>query len=105
MMHAVTLSGKNYPLHFTVNALCRLEEKTGMSLDRLQENSLSCIRGLLWCGLLQDHPDFTPEDAGEMLEKHLENGGVLKETASLLALALQDACFFRQAGAEIMPNP
>ena len=51
MMHSLCLAGNHYSLRFTVNALCNLEEKTGMSLAHLQETSFSCIRGLLWCAL------------------------------------------------------
>ena len=105
MMHAITLAGKNYPLHFTVNALCLLEEKAGMSLDHLQENSLSCIRALLWCALLHDQPALTLTDAGNLLENHPKGGGTLNDVAACLARALEDACFFQQAGAETAMNP
>ena len=105
MIHSITLAGKNYPLHFTVNALCQLEEHAGIHLDRLQENSLSCIRALLWCALLHDHPSFTLVEAGDLVENHLKNGGNLKEIASCLAQALEDACFFQPAGAEAAGNP
>ena len=104
MMHSITLAGKNHPLHFTVNALCQLEENAGIPLDRLQENSLSCIRALLWCALLHDFPAFTLPEAGDLLENHLKSGGNLKEIASCLAQALEDACFFQQAGTEVTGN-
>lgn len=98
MTHFLCLSGKNHPLHFTVNALCSLEEKTGTSLDQLQGASLSCIRGLMWCALLQENPALTLSDAGSLLEAHLKSGGSLREVAASLAQALEDACFFHPEG-------
>ena len=47
----ITLNGRDYPLRFSVNALCCLEEKTNLSLSGLQGRQMSCIRGLIWCGL------------------------------------------------------
>ena len=55
----VTLNGKDYPLRFSVNALCCLEEKTGKGLSDMQSGQLSCLRGLLWCGLREHFPEET----------------------------------------------
>ena len=104
MTHVLFLAGKNHPLHFTVNALCQLEEKAGIVLNSLQENSLSCIRALLWCALLQENPSLTLTDAGNLLDDHLKSGGTLKEIADALAAALEDACFFQPAGTETTMN-
>lgn len=93
----VTLCGREYSLRFSVNALCCLEEKTGISLDGLQGSPMRCLRGLLWCGLMESCPQITPEDAGKMLDEHLRSGGSLAQVSSALALALEDACFFPKA--------
>ncbi len=95
MSRSVTLNGREYPLRFTVNGLCCLEEKTGQSLDDLHSRSFSCLRGLLWCALLTAHPDITLAQAGDLLEGHLQSGGSLDTVSSALAGALSDACFFR----------
>ena len=100
MNRSITLSGREYPLRFSVNALCCLEEKTGQSLDALQGAQLSCVRGLLWCGLMEGMPHLTLEDTGEMMDAHLQSGGNLKSLAEELALALSDACFFQAPGAK-----
>lgn len=94
----VTLNGRDYPLRFSVNALCLLEEKTGVSLDRLQGNSLSCLRGLLWCGLKEHLPTLTLEEAGDMLDEHLRAEGEMETISVSLAAALEDACFFPRPG-------
>ena len=90
----VTLCGREYSLRFSVNALCCLEEKTNLSLSGLQGRQMSCLRGLVWCGLLETPDRMTLEEAGALLDAHLRSGGCLEDVASALAAALEDACFF-----------
>lgn len=94
MNRTVTLNGREYPLRFSVNALCCLEEKTGVSLSALEGCQLSCLRGLLWCGLMEACPDMTLPQAGDLLDAHLRAGGDLSQVAAQLSAALEDACFF-----------
>ena len=100
MNRILTLNGRDYPLSFSINALCCLEEKTGLSLTKLQSAQLSCLRGLLWCGLMEANPGLTLEGAGEMLDAHLRAGGQLQAVADSLAAALEDACFFPKGTAK-----
>ena len=94
MNRAVSLNGREYPLRFTVNSLCCLEEKTGQSLAALKITQFSCLRGLLWCGMLAAAPDITLEAVGDLLDAHLRAGGDLSAVSAALAGALEDACFF-----------
>ncbi len=96
----IALNGKSYPLRFTVNALCCLEEKTGQGLDQLQGGRISTLRGLLWCGLMEGCPAITLESAGQLLNDHLQHGGDLASVSDALAAALEDACFFPPRGRE-----
>lgn len=98
MNRKIALNGREYTLRYTVNAVCCLEEKMGAGLESLMRTQLSCLRGLLWCGLMENHPGVTLERAGEMLQAHLEQGGSLRAVADILAAALEDAGFFRQPG-------
>ena len=101
----INLNGREYPLRFSVNALCCLEEKTGKSLSQLQSTELSCLRGLLWCGLMESKSPPTLEGAGELLDAHLRAGGSLSQVSAILSEALSDACFFPKPGAEAAANP
>lgn len=102
----VTICGRDYPLRYSVNALCCLEEKTGISLDALHGRPLSCLRGLLWCGLTETDPGLTLDQAGEMIDRHLLSGGDLSALSVQLAAALEDACFFHpRAEAKGTPGP
>ncbi len=94
----ITLNGQSYPLRFSVNALCCLEEMTGRGLDQLQGGRISTLRGLMWCGLMEGCPHMTLEDAGKLLNDHLLNGGDLASVSDTLAAALEDACFFPRPG-------
>lgn len=101
----VTLCGREYPLRFTVNALCSLEEKTGKGLGDMQGSQMSCLRGLLWCGLLEQRPEMTLRDAGDLIENHLLSGGDLTQLSRQMAAALEDACFFPRPGRQQPPVP
>ena len=61
-MTAICLNGREYALRYSVNAVCCLEDKLG-SLAELMRNQLSCLRGLLWCGLMETEKGITLEDA------------------------------------------
>lgn len=102
----IHLSGQAYPLRYTVNSLCILEEKMACGLDQLLKTSFSAVRGLLWCALSDARPGLSLSDAGDLLEKHLKEGGSLGQVARILALALEDAGFFHPGrGEENPPSP
>lgn len=99
-MHTITLNGREYSLHFSVNSLCCLEEKMEKGLYTLMKTNLSCLRGLLWCGLMEEEKGITLEDAGSLLESHLRAGGSLMAVSHALSRALEDAGFFPHPGME-----
>ena len=99
MMHRIELAGKQYALRFTVNSVCCLEESRKTGLDALLQTSISCIRALLRCGLMEQEK-MTEKEAGELLQKHLEQGGSLMEVGERLADALAAAGFFQVPGPE-----
>jgi len=94
MNTVVELAGKSYALRFTVNALCCLEEKMGQGFSALLKTQLSSLRGLLWCGLLETEKGITLHRAGDLLQRHLAQGGDLKSVSAALAQALEQAGFF-----------
>lgn len=97
-MSRVTLCGRDYALRFPLNALCALEEKCGCGLNELLRRPLSGIRGLLWCGLMETEKGLTPEDVGEMLARHLKEGGNLEAISKALAEGLEEDGFFTLPG-------
>lgn len=96
MNGAFTVNGRTYPLHFTVNNLCILEETAGKPLPELLHSSVSSLRDLLWCGLMDER--ITRETAGQWMQDYLAESGSLKELSALLASAMEDAGFFQQPG-------
>lgn len=97
-MQKITLCGKEYSLRFTVNALCCLEEKMGCGLEKILQSPLTGMRGLLWCGMMEDEPRMTLEEAGELMERHLLSGGSMDSLSQTLANGLKDAGFFPKPG-------
>ena len=104
MSRVLTLNGRDYPLRFSINALCCLEEKTGLSLSQMQSAQFSCLRGLIWCGLMEAEQGLTLEGAGDLLDAHLRSGGDLHSVSDTLAAALADACFFPKGTANRTEN-
>ena len=96
MNGAFSVNGRTYPLHFTVNHICMLEETVGKPLPSLLNSSLSSLRDLLWCGLMDER--ITRETAGQWMQDYLAESGSLKELSALLASAMEDAGFFQQPG-------
>lgn len=100
MSRSICLGGREYALRYTVNAVCCLEEKNEKGLESLLRTQFSCLRALLWCGLMSGQPGMTMEDAGQLLQAHLDAGGSLSGVAAAIADALEDAGFFHQPGPE-----
>ena len=69
-------------------------------LDAFLKTNLSCLRGLLWCGLMEYEKGITLEAAGALLEEHLKMGGSLLQVSHKLSEALSDAGFFPHPGRE-----
>lgn len=91
----VELNGKQYPLRFTVNAVCQMEKETGMPLGDVLRSDLSCVRALLYAGLYEQE-GLSMKETGELLDKHLKNGGSLKRVADAIARDLDSAGFFHR---------
>lgn len=96
MMSRIALDGREYTLRYTVNALCCLEDQADGSLEKLLGKGISGLRGLLWCGLMEEDPSLTLAKTGELLQRHLQSGGSLQSVALQVASALEDAGFFQQ---------
>lgn len=102
MNGCVTLNGREYTLRYSVNALCLLEDRAGGSLETLLSKGMSGLRGLLWCGLLEENKGITLETAGELMQSHLASGGSIRDISVQVALALENAGFFHPAGTEAL---
>jgi len=92
---AIEANGKSYKLEFTINALCALEEKSGCdSIDELFSSgkiSLTRIRLLIWSGLLEDKPDISVKEAGEIMGSFLKQEDGLEKLTTVLNEAVMAA--------------
>ena len=94
----LTVGSTSYTLRFSIDALVRLEEASGMVLSELLDEmsdkkkiSVGRTRQLLHAGLGEHHPGIDVKAAGELM---LEAGGVLTVMAKIteaLLLAFPEA--------------
>jgi tail tube GTA-gp10-like protein len=71
-----TLDKKVYTLHFSINAMCELEDKLGGSVVEManiaadpSKISMKTMRTLFWAGLLDHHEAITEVDAGRLIDQ------------------------------------
>ncbi len=83
------INGKKYVLpELSFNTMCRLEEM-GASLSEIGQKPMAAIRAFTALAV------GTPEKAGEELEKHLTDGGDLKEIVDEITRAVNESGFFQ----------
>lgn len=86
-----TLGDRVYRLHFTIDAICQLEQACGKGIVAITADlqnpvtmSLTFVRAALWAGLLEHQSGISLKAAGEMI---LPLGGAL-EVVKLLQRAI-----------------
>jgi hypothetical protein len=87
----IEAGGKSYRLCYTTNALCQLEDKVdGVALSGMAMKKVnSFIRYMFWAALIQQQPEITVEEAGNVADAFIrENGG--REPAFKLIAELQE---------------
>lgn len=82
-----------YTLHYSSNAVCRLEAETEMTLEQISNSfnsgknlKVTLVRALVWAGLGDRHPGLSLEDAGRIIDEV----GIV-EAVTLAAQAFQGA--------------
>lgn len=71
---------KERHLRYTFNALCRLQDTTGRSLDALlapESIGFVEIRAILWAGLLEEDATLGLVQVGDAVQGFLEAGGTI----------------------------
>lgn len=87
----IELGGRTLVLWYTLNSLCEIEDRAGMSLDRLMNRQFSATRLMLWAGLRRCQPELSVWDVGELIGEAILQGDSLERIIDLCALGLRDA--------------
>ena len=80
----ITIGGRRLTVAFGINAICEIEaalgEEIGVVGTRLAQGrgAVRDLRALLWGGLRRHHPAFTVGAVGDLLDRHLADGGTLE---------------------------
>lgn len=104
---SIEAAGAKYTLCFSIDALCRLEETTGLVLTDLVDQmadskrmSVTRVRQLLHAALFEHHPEIPLKQAGELM---LKAGGMLRVMGKVTE-AMQ-AAFPEASGTPRPPQP
>lgn len=91
MRETIIVNKKPYSAkELTYNALCVFEEKYGISISELDNQSLNFLRGYVaYC------MGASLDEAGREIEEHIIGGGDFKELTEVLSDALSESDFFR----------
>jgi len=97
---AFEVEGASYTLRFTIDAICALEDRLDQGLGEIAMRALTSkrvgfMRGLMWAGLRQHHPDVDMVAAGELIA-----GLGMAQAGELLGEALSAAFPDREAAGE-----
>jgi hypothetical protein len=73
---SLDIGGASYTLCLDINAMCRLEDMFSTParevtfqdiLMRVQRNSITHIRAVLWAAFLKHHPEFTLDEVADVV--------------------------------------
>lgn len=87
------VGGRELRLRYTFNSICAIEERAGMSLEKLMTRRFTPIRLLFWGALTELQPEISLREAGDIIGAHIQAGGTLDDVAEICAETLESAGF------------
>lgn len=103
----IEINNKRYTLKFSMNTFCKMDAD-GIDVMRLndEEMSFSTLRALFYYGLQKYHSDTVKshDDAGEIIEDYIDNGGDFEELTQTLMKSLVKAIGVKKA-MEVVETP
>lgn len=86
-------------LKYDINAFVLAEEVLGQSIAQIATSlalspKMSTIRGLYWAGLLHEKPKLKLSEAGELMQKRLDNGELLGKIVEEVCKAIEASGIF-----------
>jgi hypothetical protein len=111
---SVEIAKRTYELRYSHNVVCKIEETAQQGIGELftKGMAISAVRYLLWGGLLSQFPKVTLDQAGNLISKHIEEGGQMEDIVPPMVQALEECGVLKReavkegAGAEdLMDGP
>ena len=90
-------------LRFDFNAIADLEQKAGVGIGALlseEKIGFNTLRLLLWAALKWEDRKLTSEQAGDLMQDFVENGGDLTYISVLITKALEKSGMLGKQGDE-----
>lgn len=95
----VDICGKHYTIKYTYNALSEMEVNARSGIANLFSDKgkvgLNTVRLLIWAGLMHNMPNWTMNDAGDLIEQYLTEGGNLEKLMDPFKDALKESQMFK----------
>lgn len=83
------VNGKEYEIKYTINTLCAMTEQgfDVMNMEKTVINMLT-IRDLLMFGLRHEHKKITKNQAGDLMDEYIADGGTFNGLVDEIMTAL-----------------
>lgn len=87
------IQDKEYLLKYDVNALVKLEDLTGKTLEEILNESIgfSILRQLLFVGLSKYHKEINLEESGDLIQEFLNQGQEIQELSTVLMKSFEES--------------
>lgn len=89
---SIEMAKRTYELRYNHNVVAKIEETARMGIGELfgKGMAVSAIRYLVWGGLLHAFPKASLEQAGNLLSRHVDDGGSLDDVALAVVQGLEE---------------
>ena len=91
-----------------VNAALDISQALGLTLEQavnqVQISNFAAVRAFLWAFLRHEQSELSLDDAGNLLETHIENGGDLEELGLKIAETAAGATWVYQIADKAKKN-
>lgn len=104
-MKVLKIEGRDYIIHYSINSLVAMEERTGKPFTTLFDNEngigIGTLRTIIYYGLTSKQRNLTPADAGDIIDSLIAEGKTIVEISEMFLNELTAALGMKE---EESPN-
>lgn len=101
-MKVLNVGTKQYVVHYSINSLVEMEQRTGKNFTQLftEEVSMASLRLLVFYGMKSKVHNFTEEQAGEVMDELIASGIGFEKLSEMFMTELMAALGIKQEDTE-----